>query len=913
MSVIRNSFAINNPAGSSRLSPIIGGAKTRGIVFLRRQMKLLALLALFLFSGDLFGQNILDRWVEIPDGSVSTQEILSEVSRQTGIVFSYSNRLCLNAKNDIGSGSFSLKVLLDILFRKCPAVYIVKGNKIIIEPQENGVKRFVVKGFVSDAESKEILIGANIYDPFLLLGQNSNNFGFYSLTLPEGEVSLFCSFVGCQTKSVSFFLNKDTVLNFSLKPTIDIEQIDILGTRKPGKVQSTATGIVDIPVEQIQNVPSFMGEIDVIKTLQMAPGVQSGNEGAAGFAVRGGSSDENMILLDDVPIYNVSHMLGFFSVFNADAINKVTMIKSGFPARYGGRLSSVLDLRLKEGNMEEYHGTASFGLVSSRLSVEGPLKKGVSSFYVSGRRTYLDMFSNPLQLKKDEKIEYYFYDLNGKFNYIFSGRDRLYLSVFTGTDDYDTYFNYRTVTLYDEASSTSRDVAINDETGSGWGNQIVSARWNHVFGNKLFMNLTALYSNFRFYVDQSLNSYQNSNLYVFKQRYYSGIRDYGLKADFDYFPSSSQHVRFGASHVYHNFYPGIDVFQSGVSNSSVRDTTIGESTFNRHEYHGYVENDFSLGNKMKMNLGVHFSALAAGKTIYGSIEPRVSILYLLRNNLSVKTAYTHMTQYIHLVRNSSIMLPSDMWLPVSGDIEPMRSVQWALGVEWEINKATSLSVEGYYKKQRHILTYRESIGLLGFDADWASRLVAGNGTSMGIEFFLHKKMGLWAGWLGYTISRSRNQFDEINDGKSFPANYDRLHDVTFFGTYKISPGVDLAVNWLYGSGHPVTLPTGKYHSPDLPTQPGESSGTGHDIVGSRNGYRMASSHRLDMGVNFTSEKQWGTRIWSFGISNVYSRQNPFFLYFGEKTDSSTGQPVRVLKQYSLFPFALPYVRVTIKF
>ena len=872
------------------------------------------LAAVFLcFAFVLPAQDLLQKRLHIKQPKGATVYILQDISQQTGIVFSYSNKICLNSTNDLSSAETSIQSILDQLFRLCPASYTVKGNKVIIEPMAKGTRRFVVKGFVRDYSSGEALIGANIYEPYILTGQNSNNFGFYSLALPEGVVSVYCSFVGCQTQSHSFYLDRDTILNFRLQSSVDIEQVDVLGTRKPGKVQSTATGIIDLPVEQIQNVPAFLGEVDVIKTLQMAPGVQSGSEGVGGLYVRGGGSDENMILLDDVPIYNVSHMLGFFSVFNADAINKVTMIKSGFPARYGGRLSSVLDIRLKEGNLEEYHGVASFGLLSSRLSVEGPVVKGKSSFYVSGRRTYLDLFSTPLQLKKDEKINYYFYDFNAKFNYILSSRDRLYLSVFLGKDDYATFFNYRTVPIIKKTKEVLQDVTINDETGSGWGNEIVSSRWNHVFGETLFMNVTLLYSNFRFFVEQLQNSYRNEAMGVFKQRYYSGIRDGGAKVDFDYFPTSSNHLRFGVNYTFHGFFPGIDVFQSTESDVAVRDTTVGEERFFRPEYHGYIENDFSLGDHVKMNLGLHFSALSAGKTNYGSFEPRVSFLYLLRDNLSIKTAYTEMTQYIHLVRSASIMLPSDMWLPVSDQIKPLRSRQLAAGVEWDINKGTSLSVEAYYKQQRHILTYRESSGLFNVEKDWASRLVSGNGESYGIEFFFHKKVGRMSGWLGYTLSKTENQFDQINQGKAFAANYDRRHDISLFNTFKFSEGTDLSFNWIFGSGYPVTLPTQKYYSPDLPTQSGLANGSGHDLIEGRNNFRMPAIHRLDLGLNFTSQKSWGTRIWSFGIYNTYSRQNPFFLYFGEKVDAETNTTVRVLKQYSIFPIPLPYARVTIKF
>lgn len=870
-------------------------------------------LVLFSFNDEAKGQDILQTRIVIENGSKSTIEILNSISARTGIVFSYSNRICLNEHNDISNEEKTIKDVLDYLFRICPATYSVKGQKVIIEPTSKVTRKYVVRGYVRDRESGEVLIGANIYDPYRLIGQNSNNFGFYSLMLPEGEVSIFCSFVGCQTQSRSMILERDTIINFDLISTVDIEQIDILGTRKPGKVQSTATGLIDLPVEQIQAVPSFMGEADVMRTLQLTPGVQSGNEGMGGFYVRGGGNDENLIMLDDVAVYNVTHMLGFFSVFNADAINKVTLVKSGFPARYGGRLSSIIDIRLKEGNLEEYHGSASFGLLSSRLSVEGPLVKNKSSFYLSGRRTHLDLFSTPLQLKRDEKMKYYFYDLNGKLNYIFSSKDRLYVSLFSGTDEYDTYFNHRSVSGAAKNNNTSRDITINDETGSGWGSQIISSRWNHVFGHTMFMNLTLSYSNFRFYVDQSRSSYQNELVNTYEQRYYSGIRDNGLKADFDYFPSPSHHMRFGAGIVYHEFYPGIDIFRGKELGGVSRDTTLGANSFYRPEYHAYVEDDFSIGDRVKMNMGVHASALNAGTTYYGFIEPRLSALFLLRDNLSVKSSYTHMTQYIHLVRNSSILLPSDMWLPVSDDIEPLRSSQFAVGIEWEINKATSLSVEGYYKRQKHILTYRESAGLFNFDSDWASKLTSGTGRSYGLEIFFHKKSGNWAGWLSYTLSRTRNRFPEVNGGKSFPANFDRWNDMSLFSSYKFTTGIDLAVNWLYGSGYPVTLPTQKYYSPDIPTIPGGANGSGHDLVAERNSFRMSSTHRLDLGLNFTSKKSWGTRIWSFGVYNAYSRQNPFFLYFADKVDSDTGETNKVLKQYSLFPIALPYVRVTIKF
>lgn len=854
--------------------------------------------------------SMLDRNVEVVLREGTVGELLAELQQKSGIVLSFSNRLCLGKHIKFTSRAGTLRFFLDQLFADCPANYVARGQKVIIELLEKSPGKYIVKGFVVDHSSKERLIGANIYEANLLIGSASNSFGFFSISLPSGKTHLKCSYVGYQAYEEEFDLKCDTTLTLVLQPSIDLGEVSVWGSSIPEQVFQTSIGVVDFPVEQIRNVPAFMGEVDVLKAIQMAPGVQSGNEGIGGIYVRGGGADENMVLLDDVPMYYISHLLGIFSVFNADAIHKVTMIKSGFPSRYGGRLSSVFDIRMKEGNLEAYHGSASLGLISSNVSVEGPIVKHKSSFSFSARRTYLDLFSTPLQLRNDEKFRYYFYDVNAKLNYIFSPRDRLYLSLFTGQDDYSTLYNYKTVTIPTSDGTSQRELVLNDENGSGWGNWVMSTRWNHVFGEKLFSNVTLSFTDFRFYVDQEQSKYDNEVLQFYAQRYFSGIRDGSLKIDLDYFPSSNHHLRMGGSVTYHVFYPGVDLFSMNGLDGAVSDTLLGNARFHRPEYHAYVEDDFSLGRRFRMNAGLHVSALFTGTKYFFNLEPRLTGAWLVAPKMSVKASYTKMSQYVHLVRSASIMLPSDMWLPVSDQVKPLLSHQMAAGIEYEVRKGTSLSAEVYFKKQKNILTYTNSSGIFDLSGNWYERLTAGEGESYGLELFYHRKVGRFTGWLGYTLSKATNRFAQINGGEPFAANFDRRHDISAFGLFKIKEGVELAANWLFGTGHPVTLPTEWYLEPELP---GSNAGSGHAWIGNRNNFRMPNLHRLDLGLTLTRPKKWGSHIWSFGIYNVYSRQNPFFLYFAENKQAVDESASRTLKQFSLFPIPLPYIRYTIKF
>jgi hypothetical protein len=873
----------------------------------------LFVLLILLVSTRLNGQNVLYEYVNLSSSKGSTEFFLSEIEGQTGIVFSYSNQLCFRDNLELAKQQGFVREILDALFIDCPSNYIVRGKKIIIQPAEEKAEKVVVKGYVFDKTTKEALIQANVYEQDLLLGTVSNNFGFFSISLPKGFTHLNSSYVGYKNNHQYLDLKQDTTLYFWMEPKDEIEEIAVVGERVPGKVKSTRTGIIDVPIEQIKKVPVFLGEVDIVESIQLLPGIQSGAEGFSELYVRGGGPDQNLVLMDDVPIYNSSHLLGFFSIFNADAVNNVRVIKGGFPARYGGRLSSVVDIRMYDGNNEEFKGTASMGLLSGRLAVEGPLIKDKSSFSVSFRRTYFDLLTSLWQWNEADKSRYYFYYFNTKLNYKLSHKDRLYFNAYMGKDHYGISYNEQTIDVGDpEGPSATRK--IYDENDVGWRNYVSAVRWNHIFGEKIFANTTLSYSDYRFFIDQSLNYVSDGVLSQGSQEYYSGIRDWSAKIDVDYLPSPKHYIRGGGSAINHIFYPGIDVQLREIAGGAPVDTTFGGTEMYRAEYRFYLEDDFHLFSRLKLNIGGHFSLFQTeGDKYYWSAEPRLSARYLIKDNLSVKAAYSHMTQYMHLLRTSTVAMPTDMWLPVSKNIAPMRAVQSALGIEYEINKGFNLSLEFYYKDLENILAYKETAGYFDFASDWQSKLTAGDGQSYGFELLLHRKMGNLSGWFGYTYSKSTNQFDELNNGLEFPANFDRTHDISIYATYKFSDKVDMGATWAFGTGNPITLPETKYYSPQLPTAevPNETSYNQH--INERNSYRMPNFHRLDVGFNFKKKKSWGSRLWSVGLMNTYGRQNPFFLYFEDRENDQTGETERSLRQFSLFPIPLPYVRYTVKF
>jgi TonB-dependent Receptor Plug Domain/CarboxypepD_reg-like domain len=786
--------------------------------------------------------------------------------------------------------------------RKIPLIILL----LLLYYGAASAQKYTVSGYVADGLSGEKLIGARVYDAQRNVGTLTNNYGFFSLTLDGGPLALQCSYVGFKPFATRLELGSDTTLHIDLVAEgVQLEAVEI--TSEKDIADDVQMSTIDVPIETIKKIPALMGEVDVIKALQLLPGVRSGGEGSSGFYVRGGGPDQNLILLDGVPVYNVTHLFGFFSVFPADAISNVSLVKGGFPARYGGRLSSVIDISLKDGHMKKLHGEGSVGLIASKITLEGPIWKDKTSFMVSARRTYIDVLAQPIirQASGTPGLQgYYFYDGIAKVNHRFNDRNRLYLSFYGGNDKFYSNLKY-------EDSDPSSSYTSLSKSRLGWGNKIAALRWNHLFNDKLFGNLAATYSTFHFGVgnDQtttlSFPGFSSTDRFAYS--YDSGIRDLGLKADLDWYATPRHLVRFGGYGTRHKFMTGASRLIAESPDYKF-DTVLGIDPIFATEAGLYLEDDFKVGNRQKINLGVHGSALWVGGQFYRSLQPRIAYRLMINSNWAAKASFTTMYQYIHLLTNSSVGLPTDLWVPSTASIKPQMSYQGAAGIARSFKDlGLELSVEGYYKYMTGLIEYQEGASFLSATTDWQKKVVQGNGWAYGSEFFLQKKIGKTSGWVGYTLSWTKRQFEELNDGKPFFFKYDRRHDISVVIVHEFNKKVDCGLTWVYGSGQATTLPRATFQGlGNNPTQPGGFP-IPVDYYGERNGYRLHDYHRLDLSVNLNKEREKFTRTWSFSIYNVYSRRNPYFLYFDY---TRTGQ--RVLKQVSLFPI-IPSVAYRFKF
>ncbi len=761
-------------------------------------------------------------------------------------------------------------------------------------------QNITISGYVEDAKTGERLIGANIFEIDLKVGSSTNNYGFFSLVLPASkkEINLTISYIGYTTKSLLVRSKNDSLLQVLLEPTAyRTDEVIVEANAAEQQLKSTQMSNINIPIKEIELVPALLGEVDILKVLQLLPGIQSGNEGSSGFYVRGGSPDQNLILLDGTPVYNASHLFGFFSVFNPDAIKNVNLIKGGFPARFGGRLSSILEINMKEGNNKEFQGSASIGIISSKVTLEGPILTDKTSYIISGRRTYIDAIMRPF-MDSENNGGYFFYDLNAKINHIFSLNDRLYLSAYFGDDDF-----------YAKSGNAFGNYESNDEFDLAWGNFTSVIRWNHIFSNNLFSNISANYSRFRF-LTQATNSEKENGKTTQSNKieYNSGINDLSLGIDFDYTPSSSHYIRFGSSFVNHTFNPGIFEFKS----SQIIDTTISSTTtkLSSYELRSYIENDIDIFSNLKSNIGLHASAFFTDNKSYYSLEPRVSLRYLY-NNFSIKASYSYMNQYIHLLSNSGIGLPTDLWIPTTDIVKPEISQQVAFGISTLLfENEYEISFEWYYKKMKNLIEYREGVATFSFTGDWQNRITFGKGDSYGAEFFIKKSKGKTTGWLGYTLSWTNRKFEELNQGKEFPFKYDRRHDISLVLSHKLSDGFDVSLTWVYGTGNAISLPREQYiASNSFINSSYYPNFKQIEYYKNRNDFRMSAYHRLDLACRFL----WGednSSILTVGVYNVYSRKNPFFYFLTNSYDS--GEEKKVLKQLTLFPI-IPSISYSFNF
>jgi hypothetical protein len=784
-------------------------------------------------------------------------------------------------------------------------------------------KSFTISGYVKDASNGEVSIGANVYIKELLKGGSTNQYGFYSITVEAGTYTLISSYVGYEDFVKPIVLDKDYRINIDLKPTaINVTEVEVSSERADKNVSSTTVGSVKLDMEEIKKIPAFLGEVDVLKTIQLLPGVKSAGDGNTGSYVRGGGPDQNLILLDEAVVYNASHLLGFFSVFNGDAIKNVNLIKGGMPAQYGGRLASVLDISMKEGNNKAYHAQGGVGIVSSRLTIEGPIKKDTSSFIVSGRRTYIDVLARPFA-KKDSPLKKsgaYFYDLNAKVNYRLSDKDRIFLSGYFGRD---------ILNFSDNASQFKLNIA--------WGNATGVVRWNHLFSNKLFMNVSGIFSDYNF----SFGAEQSG----FEFKLFSGIRDWNAKVDFGYYPTVRHEVKFGANYIFHTFTPTSVSAKQGETSFD-----FGKVIRNKaHEAALYVSDDFDVTDKIKLHAGLRYSYFMQigpfdryrkdpvnGQTVdiihyssnskvadYGGLEPRVNIRFELDPKSSIKASYTYNLQYIHLASLSAVTLPTDTWVPCSELVKPQKGTQYSLGYFRNFqNNTYEASVEIYYKDLKNQIEYKDGAlpaGDVNDNAD--NQFTFGTGQAYGAEFFLKKRLGKFNGWVGYTLSYTTRNFPELNGGRTFYAKYDRRHDGSLVLSYDLTKKWKFAAVFVYGTGNAITIPVSYYYI----------DGNFVTEYGERNSFRMPPYHRLDISATYTPDRTrkkehkkerlksryeregkdintmrepWYKNYessWNFSIFNVYNRHNPYIVYFATQGSPYDGTLKIKAKQVYLFP------------
>jgi hypothetical protein len=737
-------------------------------------------------------------------------------------------------------------------------------------------EKITISGYVYDASNGESLIGSSVYREGTTDGTTTNAFGFYSLSVPAGDsLKIVYSFIGYSTQTISVSDRKNVTINIRLETSM-LNTVEISGVAADKVSEGSQMSSVVLDQQTIEKIPTLLGENDVLRAIQLMPGVQSPGDAGVGFYVRGGGPDQNLILLDGVPVYNASHLFGFFSVFNTDAINRVELIKGGFPARYGGRLSSVIDIQMKEGNMKKFGVEGSVGILSGRLMVEGPIVKDKVSFMVSGRRSWFDVFSAPISKAiNGNAVGYYLIDVNGKINWKINNKHRIYLSGYFGEDKLYGGTGYKDTTYRDKSKFRL-----------SWGNITSSLRWNYNISPKLFMNTTATFTQYKYRIGYDFEAFEKDvKTEDFGSSMGSRIQDWSGRVDFNWYPAPNHKVMFGGNYTYHTFIPGTTELRLGNTK-----TNSGASNIFSHETQLYIEDEFKLFKRLTVNLGVHGSTFHVRNKTFWSIQPRASAGVKIIDNLAVKASYSEMAQYIHLLSNPGISLPTDLWLPVTDNIKPMLSRQIALGIFKDWGKLFSTSVEGYYKTMDNVMDYKNGANIFIADDSWEQQITQGQGESYGMEFLLRRSTGKLTGWIGYTLSWNWRKFADLNYGEKFPYRYDRRHDFEIFLNYEINKKIDISATWVYGTGNAFTYVTSGM---DYANPLGGNTGMGVGFFDKRNDQRMRDYHRLDLSVNFKKDKKWGQRIWNVSIYNVYSRQNPFFYMPG--TSNGT------IKQVSIMP------------
>ena len=744
-------------------------------------------------------------------------------------------------------------------------------------------QEYEVTGTIKDRETKEPLVGATIFIDSLNIGTLTNEKGYYKLTLPTGKYKILYSFIGYENKTENVYLAKDDKININLNSLIkNLDEVVVQSEPLKQKLLSTQMSLNTISSQEAKLLPAIFGEVDIIKTLQLKPGVKSGGEGSSGLYVRGGGADQNLFLLNNAVIYNPSHLFGFFSIFNSDVVDKVQLYQGGFPARFGGRLSSIVDVKMRESDCETLGVTGGIGLIASRLAVERKFNEN-GSIILSGRRTYVDVFTRMFNKANEDNEDYdpfpnyFFTDFNGQLSYKLGEKDKVSITGYHGKDK---------IRFLDE----SFDITFQ------WGNQLLQTQWNHKFNNQLSSNVSLYYSKYNYEL--------KNNFTDFSFKVGSKIEDITALIDFDHYLGNRHTFKYGASAIFHQF----EIGRLKAASSDQEVSFNSGNSLEAGEFGAYVSDDFKVNNALTINGGVRLSGFVNNGKGYMGVEPRLSGKYTFNNNLTLKMSYTKMYQYVHLVSNSSASLPTDIWYPSNKVVKPENAQQVAGGVSILLaNKKLLLTNEVYYKWMGKQIDFRDGAQLF-VNQNLDEEFVFGKGESYGNEFYLEKREGKTTGWIGYTLSWTWRQFDEINNGEKFYARYDRRHDISVVLMHKLNKRLSISGTWVYGTGNAVTMPEGRFVMQDI-------DNVGPKVVPvytERNAYIIKPYHRMDLGIVYKFFSKWGQSDITLSAYNLYNRRNVYFIYIDEfKNDEGITSGFQA-KQVSLFPI-IPSITYNFKF
>jgi len=868
-----------------------------------------------------FAQSILEQKVDFNVSNLPLKKALFQLSQQINTGFTFSGNIIPDRNISASYKQAAIGTILDDILIETSVQYRWTETEFVFYKKKIA-KSYTISGYIKDTETGERLIGANIIESASQKGIATNEYGFFSITLPRGVQQLNFSFLGYSAKSKRINLKKNTNINIDLKPSLTLSEVVVTSNGLSANTMPIFENGTNVPLSKMSKLAALGGEADLLRTINLLPGVQSGTDGFGGLNVRGGSTDQNLILLDGVPVYNATHLGGLFSIFNNSAIKKVKLYKGSFPARFGGRLSSIIDVRTKEGNQKRIAGEAGIGLIALNAAIEGPIIKDKSSFFFSARRSIFDLFLKPISQKLKEKkgdngnTTHTFSDLNGKINFYLGKKDQLFLSVYHGSDRFG-----------DVNRSTANGLnfrTIAHEQDLDWGNTIGVLRWNHLFSDRLFANTTLNFSRFWFKSEELYNEtiiptgqgeteiIQNN---LFYNLYNSSIADKSVKIDFDFIPSTKHYLKFGAEVINHTFKPGAFTLDHnsavGVNDRYTVDSLISvNNAVNSQEYALYIADNITITPKLKGNIGFRSTLIKVQTKSYFSLQPRISLNFKPNKTNLWTASVDKMMQNLHLLTTSGIGLPTDLWVPATAKVKPQLAWQGTLGYQKIIDKQWLVGIEGYYKSMKNLITYQEGSSFLiesvVLDANnWENKVTTGTGKSYGIEWSLKKTSGRLQGWTSYTFSRTKRQFEAVNFGKSFNFRFDRPHSFKIAATYQWSDRITLSANWVYETGMPTTLPTSEYTF--------SSSNLFSPVtvlnIGEKNSFRLPANHHLDLGLNLELGKGRLQQFLKLGIYNIYNRKNPLYYRLRDKTDGSGDKEfVRV----SLLPIT-PSLNYSVRF